>query len=429
MGCKTIGHLGSKEFYRTFMRKPSNDTFGLGSVTSIHSSYQKTDGLALSHPCKCYHLQPQKNPAQLPAVDMQHAPAKLPSKLHLFACVDVLAQSLCSLQNDCASKLGGITLGESWEQHQKLHWTFCMSTAVEHFFFQCMLAYSVAFLSSMITCSVDFLSSMLTCICFVTIHLFFCFIYIITYFSFNLILYLGNIYFLRRNEIKIQFKNYSGVGFNYKHLLAKLPTWRFWNLLESWWPLLVCLPNQQTSKNNKKKVYLLILMSGSMLLTNEVEKLFLFNIGFFLLIQSGNWESPVSFNTYKWGVFTMIRICQRRNGKCMGWWINSSNPLMDILLAGKISLWGGKPRKTRPFYIEEGLGSAQRMHILFSVKLLRFSEVPSSTLRSVLYAQSNTLSFLLSTGKYLSRLSSIIIWLSSIIICLSRLSSIIIWFN
>ncbi|KNZ51312.1 hypothetical protein VP01_3g3 [Puccinia sorghi] len=47
----------------------------------------------------------QKKLAQLPAVDMQHAPAKLPSKLHLFACVDFMAQSLCSLHSDCASKL------------------------------------------------------------------------------------------------------------------------------------------------------------------------------------------------------------------------------------------------------------------------------------------------------------------------------------
>ncbi|KNZ57969.1 hypothetical protein VP01_2028g1 [Puccinia sorghi] len=36
----------------------------------------------------------QKKLAQLPAVDMWHAPAKLSSKLHLFACVDVLEQSL-----------------------------------------------------------------------------------------------------------------------------------------------------------------------------------------------------------------------------------------------------------------------------------------------------------------------------------------------
>ncbi|KNZ43646.1 hypothetical protein VP01_9g4 [Puccinia sorghi] len=50
--------------------------------------------------------------AQLIAVDMRHAPAKLPSKLHLFSCVDVLAQSLCSLNSDCESNLGGITLGE-----------------------------------------------------------------------------------------------------------------------------------------------------------------------------------------------------------------------------------------------------------------------------------------------------------------------------
>ncbi|KNZ49958.1 putative signal peptide protein [Puccinia sorghi] len=37
----------------------------------------------------------QNKLAQLPAVDMQHAPAKLSSKLHPFACVDFLAQSIC----------------------------------------------------------------------------------------------------------------------------------------------------------------------------------------------------------------------------------------------------------------------------------------------------------------------------------------------
>ncbi|KNZ58648.1 uncharacterized protein VP01_1888g2 [Puccinia sorghi] len=37
----------------------------------------------------------KKKLAQLPAVDMQHAPAKLPSKLHMSAYVDFLAQSLC----------------------------------------------------------------------------------------------------------------------------------------------------------------------------------------------------------------------------------------------------------------------------------------------------------------------------------------------
>ncbi|KNZ51771.1 hypothetical protein VP01_3818g3 [Puccinia sorghi] len=42
---------------------------------------------------------------QLDVVDMRHAPSKLPSKLHLFASVDVLSQSLCSLNSDCASKL------------------------------------------------------------------------------------------------------------------------------------------------------------------------------------------------------------------------------------------------------------------------------------------------------------------------------------
>ncbi|KNZ57242.1 hypothetical protein VP01_2202g1 [Puccinia sorghi] len=48
----------------------------------------------------------KKELAQLPAVDMQNAPAKLPCKLCMFAYVDVLAQSLCRLHSDCASKLG-----------------------------------------------------------------------------------------------------------------------------------------------------------------------------------------------------------------------------------------------------------------------------------------------------------------------------------
>ena len=39
---------------------------------------------------------------QLPAVDIQHARAKLPSKLHMFAYVDFLAQSLCSVHSNCA---------------------------------------------------------------------------------------------------------------------------------------------------------------------------------------------------------------------------------------------------------------------------------------------------------------------------------------
>ena len=47
-----------------------------------------------------------KKLSQLPAVDMQHAPAKLPSKLHLSAYVDLLAQSLCSMHSHCTSKLG-----------------------------------------------------------------------------------------------------------------------------------------------------------------------------------------------------------------------------------------------------------------------------------------------------------------------------------
>ncbi|KNZ53663.1 hypothetical protein VP01_316g3 [Puccinia sorghi] len=39
----------------------------------------------------------KKKLSQWPAVEMQHAPANLPSKLHMFAYVDVLAQSLCIL--------------------------------------------------------------------------------------------------------------------------------------------------------------------------------------------------------------------------------------------------------------------------------------------------------------------------------------------
>ena len=46
-------------------------------------------------------LQKKLNP--LPAVDMHHDPAKLPSKLHLSAYVDFLAQSLCSMHSHCAA--------------------------------------------------------------------------------------------------------------------------------------------------------------------------------------------------------------------------------------------------------------------------------------------------------------------------------------
>ncbi|KNZ50212.1 hypothetical protein VP01_453g4 [Puccinia sorghi] len=59
-----------------------------------------------------------KQLAQLPAVDMQHAPAKLSSKLHLCACVDILAQSPCSMHSDSASKLGLINFGERCRQQE-----------------------------------------------------------------------------------------------------------------------------------------------------------------------------------------------------------------------------------------------------------------------------------------------------------------------
>jgi len=51
----------------------------------------------------------------LPAVDIQHSPAKLPSKLHMFAYGDFLAQSLCSVHSDCASKLGLLIIEERFE--------------------------------------------------------------------------------------------------------------------------------------------------------------------------------------------------------------------------------------------------------------------------------------------------------------------------
>ncbi|KNZ57898.1 hypothetical protein VP01_2043g1 [Puccinia sorghi] len=78
----------------------------------------------------------KKKLAQLPAVDMQHATAKLPSKLHLFACVDVLAQPLCSLQSDCVSKLG-LSLWEKGGSNTKSFTglSACQLQAVEQVFF------------------------------------------------------------------------------------------------------------------------------------------------------------------------------------------------------------------------------------------------------------------------------------------------------
>ncbi|KNZ60743.1 hypothetical protein VP01_1506g2 [Puccinia sorghi] len=56
----------------------------------------------------------QKRISQLPAVDMWHAPAKLPSKLHMFAYVDVLTQSLCSLYSHCAVCTVTVQSSEFW---------------------------------------------------------------------------------------------------------------------------------------------------------------------------------------------------------------------------------------------------------------------------------------------------------------------------
>ncbi|KNZ52027.1 hypothetical protein VP01_3723g1 [Puccinia sorghi] len=52
-----------------------------------------------------WHHTLQKKLDELHAADMQHAPAKLPSKLHMLSYVEFLAKSMCSLHSDCASKL------------------------------------------------------------------------------------------------------------------------------------------------------------------------------------------------------------------------------------------------------------------------------------------------------------------------------------
>ncbi|KNZ51545.1 hypothetical protein VP01_390g2 [Puccinia sorghi] len=65
----------------------------------VHAIYDQTE--IKSHPTT--EKKKEKKLAQLTAVDMQHAPAKLPSKLNLFVFVNVLVQSLCSLHSDCAS--------------------------------------------------------------------------------------------------------------------------------------------------------------------------------------------------------------------------------------------------------------------------------------------------------------------------------------
>jgi len=62
--------------------------------------------LTCSLACASHQLSLQKKLDQLPAVDIQHAPTKLPYKLCMFAYVDFLAQSLCSVHSDCAFKLG-----------------------------------------------------------------------------------------------------------------------------------------------------------------------------------------------------------------------------------------------------------------------------------------------------------------------------------
>ena len=79
-----------------------------GTGPKVHSKAHGTD-----YWMAYYSL--QKKLDQLPAVDIQHAPAKLPSKLHMFAYVDFLAQSLCSVHSDCASKLGWNNIGERFE--------------------------------------------------------------------------------------------------------------------------------------------------------------------------------------------------------------------------------------------------------------------------------------------------------------------------
>ena len=52
------------------------------------------------------HFQKKQRLSELPAVDMQHAPAKLPFKLDLFKYADFLEPA----HSDCALMLGLITL-------------------------------------------------------------------------------------------------------------------------------------------------------------------------------------------------------------------------------------------------------------------------------------------------------------------------------
>ncbi|KNZ53842.1 hypothetical protein VP01_311g2 [Puccinia sorghi] len=68
----------------------------------MHLDYIFKEILTICSERERFNTSLQKRLAQLLAVDMQHAPANLSFKLHLFEYVDVLAQSLCILDSACA---------------------------------------------------------------------------------------------------------------------------------------------------------------------------------------------------------------------------------------------------------------------------------------------------------------------------------------
>ncbi|KNZ52264.1 hypothetical protein VP01_362g6 [Puccinia sorghi] len=100
----------------------------------------------------CLNLSLQKKLDQLHAVDMQHFPAKLPFKLHLFAYVEFLAQSLCSLHSDCASKL-------AWLNHFWRKVGVITEASCEFLHVNCRQIFSVEFRLENLSCDVTTTSS------------------------------------------------------------------------------------------------------------------------------------------------------------------------------------------------------------------------------------------------------------------------------
>ncbi|KNZ45924.1 hypothetical protein VP01_769g3 [Puccinia sorghi] len=242
----------------------------------------------------------QKKIAQLPAVYMQHAPAKLSSKIHLFVYVDVLAQSL---------KVG-VTTEASWEF---LH---VNRRQLSKFFLQCLGAGDWYWIFStrrpprcfsidreaqgyekiVPTYEPDFIGIWLP-------HCMTC---------------------IRCDELERLFchslmHNSSSNAFGLRKYHCQYIIWR---LLEKMWAL-GCALSVYKVKWDKAALYLK---------TGGKSR---FHVGFFLLIQSGNWEILASDNTYKWGVFTSKK--QLTTGeasqqvKCRRWCINSSNQVARTL--------------------------------------------------------------------------------------------------